>query len=337
MGDPLGVLSDDQRQDLPQRDHPRSVDPMLAVLTDDRFSDPGWIFERKLDGVRLLIHRNGDGVRIRSRNDKDLNGAYPELVDAIAAQSCDDFVVDGEVVTFDGNRTSFSRLQGRMQLRDPQKARASGIAVFLYLFDVVHVAGRDVTSLPLRERKKVLRRVIDLDNPLRLSTHRNEDGEAYWREACDRGWEGLIAKRADAPYTHGRSKDWLKFKCVNEQEVVIGGFTDPKGGRIGFGALLVGVHEREGELLYAGKVGAGYDDQTLEDLRSRLDSLERKTPPFADPPRGDDVHWVTPELVAQVGFSEWTHDHRLRHPTFLGLRTDKDPQDVVRERPRSVT
>jgi DNA ligase D-like protein (predicted ligase) len=306
---------------------------MLATLTERRFSDPGWIFEPKLDGVRCLAFRSDDGVRLLSRNRLSLSERYPELADALASQEAEAFVVDGEVVAFEGHRTSFARLQQRMQLRDAAAARRTGVPVFLYVFDVLHAGGRDVTGLPLRARKSVLRALLAFGGPLRFTPHRNEHGEESWRQACARGLEGVIAKRADAPYVHGRSADWLKFKCVNEQEFVIGGFTDPKGGRRGFGALLLGYH-RDGRLAYAGKVGTGFDDELLVALRRRLDRLEQDAPPFIGgrlPRLG--VHWVRPDLVGQVGFTEWTRDGQLRHPRFLGVRDDKRPEDVVRERP----
>jgi bifunctional non-homologous end joining protein LigD len=334
MRDPLAGLPELARERAVAAEQPSWTDPMLATFTDRRFSDPGWVFEPKFDGERCLAFRKGPQVRLLSRNRKRLNDHYPELAEALAAQEADDFVVDGEVVAFERGRSSFARLQRRMQLGDPEAARRSGVAVHLYLFDVLHVHGHDVTRLGLRQRKAVLRRLLGFRDPLRFTPHRNADGEAYWREACRKGWEGVIAKRADAPYRHDRSGDWLKFKCANQQEFVIGRYTDPKGSRHGFGALLLG-HYRGGDLVYAGKVGTGFDQELLERLRRRLASLERTRPPFSVgrlPSAG--VHWVRPELVAQIGFSEWTDDGQLRHPRFLGLRHDKRPREVVRERPR---
>ncbi len=306
---------------------------MLATLTARRFSDPGWIFEPKWDGERCLAFRHGRAVELLSRNRRPLDAHYPELVDALAAQGADDFVVDGEIVAFEGTRTSFARLQRRMQISDPERARRAGVPVFFYLFDLLYVDGYDVTGLGVRARKSVLRRLLHFRDPLRLTPHRNTSGEAYWQEACRKGWEGVIAKRADSPYVSGRSSDWLKFKCVNEQEFVIGGYTDPKGSRIGFGALLVGYY-RGDDLVFAGKVGTGFDDETLERLSGRLASMERGRPPFTVGrlPRAG-VHWVRPELVCQVGFTEWTREGQLRHPRFMGLREDKGPREVVRERP----
>ncbi|MDX6324706.1 MAG: bifunctional non-ous end joining protein LigD [Nocardioidaceae bacterium] len=309
------------------------VAPMLATLTQDRFTDPAWIFERKLDGVRAVAVHDGRGASLWSRSEKRMDATYPELVDAVAARTPGGTVVDGEIVAFDGDQTSFARLQGRIGLHDPDAARASGIAVYLYLFDVLVVDDHDVTALPLRTRKRLLRDAVDFGGPLRMSTHRNTDGEAYLREACRRGWEGLVAKRADAPYRAGRrSPDWLKLKCVHEQELVVGGWTDPQRSRTGFGALLVGYYE-DGKLRYAGKVGTGFDHRMLTDLSVRFRDLHADRSPFADPVREKGAHWLRPELVGQIGFSEWTRDGKLRHPRYLGLRDDKAPQDVVREEP----
>lgn len=314
---------------LPQSEHPDWMAPMLAVLTDERFSDPGWVFERKLDGERVLAFRDGDRLRLLTRNRKDATDTYPELAEALAAQPVGEFVADGEVVAFDGDVTSFSRLQGRMQIADPDEARDSGIAVFYYLFDLLRLDGRDLTGLPLRRRKSALRRALRFDDPLRYTPHRNEDGEAFFDEACAKGWEGVIAKDAQARYGHGRSRAWLKFKCGNGQELVIGGFTEPRGARAGFGALLVGYYE-DGRLRYAGKVGTGFDDAFLRDFRRTLDARRRDSSPFADPV-DEAACWVRPDLVAEIGFTEWTQAGKLRHPRFLGLRRDKPAEDVTRE------
>jgi bifunctional non-homologous end joining protein LigD len=313
---------------------PSAPAPMLATLTDKYFSDPAWIYERKLDGERVIAFRSGDDVTLRSRTGRALDRTYPELVAALRAQATTDFIIDGEVVAFEGNRTSFERLQQRIGITNPDQAVASGVAIYYYVFDLLRLDGVDVTDQPLRDRKRLLRDAIGFGDPLRFTTHRNTNGEAFLAEACRKGWEGLIAKRADASYTHLRSKDWLKFKCVAEQEFVIGGFTEPAGSRRGFGALLVGYYDGRETLRYAGKVGTGYNDRTLAELRARMDGLVRDTQPFAGSPvREKGAHWIRPELVAQIGFTEWTRDGKLRHPRFLGLRRDKDPFDVVREVP----
>jgi DNA ligase D-like protein (predicted ligase) len=300
------------------------MQPMLATLTERRFSDPEWIFETKFDGIRLIAVRSKADVRLYSRTKQDMSGRFPGVVDALRRQDGPDFVIDGEVVAFEGNRTSFARLQQSMRKR---------VAIFYYVFDVMQVGRYDVTELALRDRKRLLQRLLAFEGPLRWAAHRNAAGERAYREACRKGLEGVIAKRADSPYVHGRSPSWLKFKCVNEQEFVIGGFTDPKGSRKGFGALLIGYYE-DGALRYAGKVGTGFDDDTLERLTKMLRARGRVDPAFGKGalPRKD-AHWVQPELVAEVGFTEWTGDGSLRHPRFLGLRTDKRPEEVVRERP----
>ncbi|GAA3055819.1 non-homologous end-joining DNA ligase [Pseudonocardia yunnanensis] len=331
--DPLDVLGEDERAGLPRRE-PDFVEPMLALLTHDHFSDPEWFYERKLDGERMLVVRDGRGTKLYSRTRHPLEGTYPEVTDALDASAPEKFVADGEVVAFDGDETSFSRLQARLGITDPDRARATGVAVIFYLFDVLGVGGYDVTALPLRSRKQVLQAAVDFADPLRFSTHRNTDGEEYLRQACERRWEGLIAKRADSPYRPGaRSGDWLKFKCVRGQEFVVGGYTDPAGSRIGFGALLVGYHDGDGALRYAGRVGTGFDHHVLVSLRARFDEMGTAASPFADQVRERGTHWLRPELVAQIGFTEWTRDGRLRHPRYLGLRDDKAASDVVREEP----
>jgi DNA ligase D-like protein (predicted ligase) len=314
-------LSAQERALLKPEPRPDMVTAMKAVLTDERFSDPEWIYERKLDGIRCLAFKADQRVQLRSRNDLSLNGRFPEVVEALEADAVTDVVLDGEVVAFAGAQTSFERLQQRGE---------RPVSVFYYVFDILHLDGHDTTALPLRARKAVLRRALAFHGPVRLTPHRNRDGEEMYREACRKGWEGLIAKRADSPYTHGRSRDWLKFKCSAEQELVIGGYTAPKGSRTDLGALLLGYYD-DGQLRYAGKVGTGFTQATLRDLAARLAPLETDTKPFADEVRERHVTWARPELVAQVGFSEWTRDGRLRHPRFLGLRDDKAASEVVRE------
>ena len=298
---------------------PKGSDAMKAVLTDERFDDPEWIYERKLDGIRCVAVRDGGSVKLLSRN--DLAMSYPAIAEALDAQSATRFAIDGEVVALDGDQTSFAKLARRGR---------ESVPIFYYVFDVLWIDGEDVRARPLRERKQRLRELLTFDDPLRFTEHRNGDGVAYFQEACRKGWEGVIAKRADSRYAARRSKDWLKFKCGHGQELVIGGFTEPRGTRIELGALLLGVYEG-GELRYAGKVGTGFDRPTLRDLGEKLRALARDTTPFADEVREKGITWVEPELVAQVGFAEWTRDGRLRHPRYLGLRDDKAARDVVRE------
>jgi bifunctional non-homologous end joining protein LigD len=300
---------------------PDWVEPMKAVLTEERFSDPDWVFERKLDGLRCLAFKDNGRVRMLSRNKLSFNERFPRVAEALDGDPATDFVVDGEIVAFARGRSTFETLQQR---------GGRPAQIYLYLFDVLYAAGEDVTKLPWRERKALLRSTLAFDGPIRLTQHRNRDGEELFRQACEKGWEGLIAKRADAPYAHGRSRDWLKFKCGFEQELVVGGFTAPRGSRTDLGALLVGYYEG-GRLRYAGKVGTGFTQATLRELAAKLDGLRRDDSPFADPVKERNVTWVQPRLVGQVGFGEWTRDGRLRHPRFLGLREDKAPEEVVRE------
>jgi DNA ligase D-like protein (predicted ligase) len=245
------------------------------------------------------------------------------VVEALRSDPADDFVVDGEVVAFAGGNTSFARLARRGHER---------VAVFLYVFDVMHLGAADTRPLPLHERKRLLRGALSFHGPVRLTPYRRREGEALFEDACRKGWEGLIAKRADSAYTSARSRDWLKLKCSAEQELVVGGYTAPKGSREELGALLVGYFEGD-RLRYAGKVGTGFGRDTLRDLAARLRPLERDRSPFDEPVRAKDTTWVEPELVVQVGFGEWTRHGRLRHPRYLGIREDKAAREVVREVP----
>jgi bifunctional non-homologous end joining protein LigD len=325
------------REEAKQTGLPAWLEPELATLTRDRFSDSAWIFERKLDGERCLAYASGGEVRLMTRNQHVVSSTFPEIAAALAGPGREGFIVDGEIVAFEGTETRFERLQQRLGVINPGPDLLSAYPVYYYLFDVLYADGRDTRPLPLLERKKVLRALLTFDGPLRFTEHRDTEGEAYFREACAAGWEGLVAKRADAPYRAGRTKDWLKFKCESGQEFVIGGFTDPRGSRIGFGALLLGYYDPGGELVYAGKVGTGFDQKLLRSLHESMAALERDTPAFARGrlPRSG-VHWIEPRLVGEVGFSEWTRDGELRHPRFQGLRDDKDPAVVVREEPSSA-
>ncbi|HSR85454.1 MAG TPA: non-homologous end-joining DNA ligase [Streptosporangiaceae bacterium] len=314
---------------------PAWVEPQLATLTRDRFSDPEWLFERKLDGERCLTFADDQGIKLMSRNQRDITTTYPEIADALTAQStAPGQILDGEIVAFRGSATSFSQLQQRLGLLHPSPNLISSVPVTYYIFDIMFSGGQDVRPLPQRERKQLLRSLMSFEDPLRYTEHRERDGQKYYEQACRDRWEGLIAKRASAPYRSGRTRDWLKFKCENAQEFVIGGFTDPQGSRQGLGALLLGYYDTDGQLNYAGKVGTGFSEAVLQQLHAALSELERDSPSFdvGQLPRTR-VHWVEPRLVAEVGFSEWTPDGQLRHPRYQGLRDDKAPAEVVRETP----
>lgn len=281
---------------------PEWVEPMAATLTQERFTGPEWIFERKFDGIRLLAFKKGPQVRLFSRNRLPQN--IPFVVEAIAKLPMHDVVLDGEVTWGKGEVT-------------------------YHVFDVMWLEGRDVTSLPLDARRALLSE-LPLHSP--LSSVESLTDEKPWERACNEGWEGVIAKRRNSQYEHRRSKHWLKMKCEATQELVVGGFTDPQGRRVGLGALLIGYFEGD-HFVFAGKIGTGFDTKLLLDLRARLNALEIAKPPFTKSvglPRVR-AHWVRPEVVVQVAFIEWTVHGKLRHPRLLGVRYDKPAREIVRE------
>jgi ATP-dependent DNA ligase len=286
---------------------PEWIEPMAATLTQERFRGPEWIFERKLDGIRLLAFKNGSAVRLLSRNQLSQNASYPAVAQAILSLPVHDVILDGEALGVWGKTGE----------------------VAYHVFDILWLDGRDVMSQPLEARRALLatlpfrpplQRVAELDDP------------RPWEQACREGWEGVIAKRRESTYEHRRSPHWLKMKCEATQELVVGGFTDPRGSRVALGALLVGYFEGD-DLVFAGKVGTGFDTRLLRDLRERLDALQIPASPFTRglglPRLG--AHWARPEIVVQVAFIEWTVYGKLRHPRLLGVRTDKLARDVVRE------
>ena len=306
---------------------------MLATLSPELPHGGDWVFEPKLDGIRALVYAIAGSVKLYSRNHKPLDEAYPELVDALTSAVRGEAVLDGEIVAIDPKRrlSSFALLQQRSQLRDAELVRQTGVAVKIYLFDCLFSDRTDITGMPLIERKNVLRDVVRYGDAIVFTPFRTRGAAAMLRQACARGAEGIVAKRAGSEYVGARSTDWLKIKCVNQQEFVIGGFTPPQGARERLGALLVGYYEGD-KLRYAGKVGTGYDRATLETLHKRLTPIRRARPPFAPGPLpSGSVTWVAPRLVAEVGFSEWTTAGLLRHPRFLGLREDKAATEVRKE------
>ena len=328
---PWNRLPAEVRARLRNRPQPEWISPMLATLTEERFSRQGWLFEPKWDGERCLAFRRGGDLRLFSRNRILLNDKYPEITTALDRQEAASFITDGEIVTFKNGITSFAKLQERMQVAHPSPDLLRRVPVWLYLFDLLYLDRYDTRQLPLRCRKTLLNKAFAFRGSLRFTDHRDTEGEAYYREACREGWEGLIAKNGDSVYVSRRTRDWLKFKCIKEQEFVVGGYTEPRGSRIGFGALLLGYYCGS-RLVYAGKVGTGFDRAMLQRLRKKLAALTTPISPFDGQrlPRSG-VHWVKPKLVAQIAFTEWTRDDKLRHPQFLGLREDKKPQEVMRE------
>lgn len=302
--------------------------PMLASLL--RMPDEAavlrrgdWVYERKLDGLRGIAVRNGAEVELWSRNHLSFTTRFPDLVGAVAGIAVPSFVLDGEIVAFSGGRTSFQLLQSGPAVPDEQPVYVA--------FDLISLLGRDTTVLPLEERHDLLRRAVGADHPRVLVAEQlTGDPVDLLAAACGAGWEGLVAKRRGSLYREGRSGDWRKLKCSARQELVIGGWSDPSGSRTGFGAILVGYYQDD-RLVYAGKVGTGFTERTLHSLHAAMRALGTAEAPFADPPRLRHAHWTRPELVAEVEFTEWTRDGRLRHPRFLGLRPDKPAREVVRE------
>jgi bifunctional non-homologous end joining protein LigD len=333
--DPLRSLPAASRSKLRRAEPPDVVAPMLATLTDERELGDDWVFEHKFDGERCFAFVHRGRAELRSRSDHDVTSTYPELSAALEKQTGLDAVLDGEVAAVRGyDVLGFQDLQQRLGQRAPSPQLVAAVPVALCAFDLVYLDGHDVTGLPLLDRKGLLRDAVEFDDVIRYTIDEQGDSLGRYRRACAAGWEGLIAKQVGSTYTAGRSRLWLKLKCIGEQELVIGGFTEPRRTRVGLGALLVGYYE-EGRLRYAGKVGTGFDRATLEALRADLGRLERSTSPFAEPvrPLPPGTRWVCPARVAQIGFGEWTKAGRLRQPRFLGLRDDKAPETVVRESP----
>jgi bifunctional non-homologous end joining protein LigD len=321
-----------------RRQTPPRFDPMTATLVAEPFDRPGWVFEPKFDGLRVLTHFDGKTARLISRNYKPQEGIFPDVAAVLEKGLRKPAVVDGEVVCFDDQgRTSFRALQQRFHLKNAADIAARGekYPAYIYLFDILWLAGRDLTGEPLSERKRMLRKAVRWSDRVRWTESNSGGGAALFRQACRRGEEGIMAKLASGPYVAGRGEAWVKIKCIGRQEFVVGGFTDPQRSRIGLGALLVGYYA-DGQFVYAGKVGTGFTHESLLELRERLGRLEVKTSPFAgdSAPKGPGVHWVRPVLVAEIGFAEWTQNDLLRQPRFEGLRTDKPARDIRRERPR---
>jgi bifunctional non-homologous end joining protein LigD len=298
---------------------------MLATLVDQPFHRPGWVYEEKYDGIRVLAEKDGRQVTLLSRNLKDRTGDFPAIAHAIATLPAPTLVLDGEVVIFEASRVSHFQLL--------QRREAAGAEPIYAIFDCLFARGEDLRGRPLAERRRRLEAEVPERPPLQLARRLDDNGLAAFRRAARLGLEGLVAKRLDSVYRSGiRSPAWLKVKVRREDEFVIGGFTRPAGARQHFGALLVGAWERA-RLRYAGKVGTGFTARTLADLMARFAPLVRATSPFHERPRERHATWLEPRLVAQLAYTELTEDGRLRHPVFLGLRADKAATDVHWPRP----
>ncbi len=297
---------------------PVDVKPMLATLVGEPFHLPGWVYEEKYDGIRIIAEKHGARVRLITRNLIDRTGDFPEVAAAIATLPAPTLLLDGEIVVFDAKGISRFQLFGADTRRRP---------VYV-VFDCLFARGRDLRGSPLTERRAVLEKEVRAAGPLRLARRLGGDGIKAFEAARERGLEGIVAKDAASLYETGkRSPAWRKVKVRAEEEFVIGGYTAPEGARTHFGAILIGAFD-DSTLRYAGKVGTGFTGKSLADLAQRFARLRRPTSPFADAPRMRDATWVEPTLVAQIGFMEKTGDGRLRHPVYLGLRDDKPATDV---------
>jgi bifunctional non-homologous end joining protein LigD len=310
-------------------------EPQLATLVKVPPSGDQWLHEIKFDGYRIGCYRKGSRVSLTSRNGKDWTAAFPDVVEAVKAMDVDEVMLDGEVAAVlpDG-RTSFQAMQRRA---GSGATGAKGTIVY-FVFDLLRLDEETLTRRPLDERKARLKALLGRSQRgrLRYSEHVDGSGTKILEHACGLGLEGIISKRRDLPYMSGRSDAWRKIKCTRRQELVIGGFTDPQGARAGIGALLLGTYGPGGQLTFAGRVGTGFSHQTALDLREKLERIEQAAPPFSPPPTGPlarTAHWVMPQLVCEVAFTEWTDQGQLRHPSFQGLRLDKRAVEVVREEP----
>jgi bifunctional non-homologous end joining protein LigD len=320
------------RRGVSSRDQPF----MLAALAEKPFSREGWLFEVKYDGVRVFAARRGDAIELRGRSGQVVTGRYPEVTAALRALPVDRFLIDGEIVALDAEgKPSFQRLQSRMGLTNPRDIERAGVQVPVVgvFFDCLALDGHDLRRLPLHARKECLRLLLPSLGQIRYGDHALTQGEAFFAAASEARLEGIVAKRASSAYHGGRSREWIKIKCQRRQEFVIGGYTDPQGSRAYFGALHIGLYER-GRLAYVSKVGTGFDEATLKRVWDALQPLARSTSPFeVGGPVGRGHHWAEPRLVCEVRFTEWTDDGGLRHPTFMGLRSDKRPEECRREAP----
>jgi bifunctional non-homologous end joining protein LigD len=307
---------------------PDTIHPMLATLVDHPFSTPEWIFETKWDGFRSICFVRKGKSHFVSRNQIDMTPQYPELASVARQIDAKEAILDGEIVALDKDGMP------RFQLLQPRVGRKSGIEalrghghIVYYVFDLLYVDGNDLTSCPVVERKEALAQILRPADFIKLSEHIVGDGEAFFKQIEKFHLEGMIAKRASSPYLQKRTKDWLKVKTVQRSEVVIGGFTQPRGSRSNFGALVVGLY-RGPALHYVAHVGGGFNQRTLARIYKSMQPLKAKESPFVDAPKTNEpVQWIKPKLVAEVKFSEWTADLRMRHPVFIGLREDKKPED----------
>jgi bifunctional non-homologous end joining protein LigD len=312
---------------------PSAVQPMLATLVDKPFSDKDWLFEIKWDGFRAIAYVRGGSVPLVSRNQNNLSAEFPELKDLGSYVKAREAVLDGEIVALDANGLpSFSLMQQRTGFRGAANRR---LPIVFYAFDLLYLDGYSLMRVDLIERKRLLSEILASSDIVRLSDHVEAEGLKLFEVAGERGLEGIVAKRAKSCYIPKRTREWLKMKITKRQECVIGGYTDPRGSRENFGSIVLGLYDDKGRLIPVGQAGSGFNDETHVDMWARLRKLQTDKSPFAmKPDSSRRVHFVKPELVAEIKFSEWTHTteaggRKMRAPIYQGLRFDKAPQECV--------
>ena len=311
---------------------PDIIHPMLATLVDKPFSDPEWIYETKWDGFRSVCFISKGKARFVSRNQIEMTPQYPELADVPKQIDARDAILDGEIVALDEHGVPrFQLLQNKLRIRSGNYAAARNVQIVYFAFDLLYLDGHDLMSCSVIERKSKLEEILRPASFIKYSDHVEGEGEAFFREIAKFRLEGMIAKRADSKYVQKRTSNWLKIKTVQRSEVVIGGYTEPRGARSHFGSLVVGLY-RDRRLHYVAHIGGGFNERTLMQTYKLLQPLKTDQSPFAIKPKTNEpVQWVKPKLVAEVKFSEWTADERMRQPVFIGLREDKKPQDCAFE------
>ena len=324
---------------------PTVIHPMLATLVDQPFDDDQWMFEIKWDGYRAVVFVNDGGVRLVSRNQNDLTKEYPELHGLAGQIRARTAILDGEIVALDEQgRASFSLMQQRSGFREPGRRGSAdrSVPILYYAFDLLYLDGYSLLQVELEQRKELLRGIVDASDILRYSDHHVGQGTALFRAAEKKGLEGIIAKRRSSHYLQKRSREWLKLKITQRQECVIGGYTDPKGSREHFGSVILGLYDDKGRLIHVGQAGSGFTEATHADMWRRLQKIETSRSPFhGEVQSGRGMHWVKPDLVAEIRFTEWTHETeegglKMRAPVYEGLRFDKKPRECVFVEPRSA-
>lgn len=317
---------------------------MLATLVEEPFDDPQWLYEVKWDGYRAVAFAKDGQAQLVSRNQNDLTAEFPEIAQALQSLAVENAILDGEVVALDEEgRPSFSLMQQRTGMTHPgaNRSRNRAVPIVYYAFDLLYLNGCNLMAAPLEQRKAFLQKIIPPDKGfLRYSDHHAEHGTALFQVARDKGLEGIVAKLRTGAYVQKRSREWLKIKITRRQECVIAGYTDPKGSRANFGSLVLGLYDERGKLVHVGNAGSGFTGSTHAALWKKLDALKTEKNPFGEKIESTrKPHWVKPELVAEIKFSEWTHEGdrggiKMRAPIFQGLRLDKKPRECVFEFPR---